>query len=93
VCERNEKPDVYAVLVDCWFNLERDDAALREGWYLTPCEGSEHGPLRVQRADTRPRFKPPGACLSQCRHWRRTARRGRWCETARSLTTTQRANC
>jgi hypothetical protein len=51
MCERNETPDVYDVMVERWFNLGHDDAALREGWFLTPCDGSEHGPLQVQRAD------------------------------------------
>lgn len=50
MCERNENPDVYAVMVECWFNLSHDDAALAEGWLLTPSDDPEQEPLRVQRA-------------------------------------------
>lgn len=50
MCEGNENPDVYAVMVECWFNLDHDDAALMEGWFLTPSDDPGNEPLRVQRA-------------------------------------------
>jgi hypothetical protein len=51
MCARNEVPDVYAVMVELWINLDHDDAALMEGWFLTPSDDPEQQePLRVQRA-------------------------------------------
>jgi hypothetical protein len=38
-----------------WYALDHDEAALREGWFLSDaCPDAERGPLQVQKADDAP---------------------------------------
>ena len=48
MCEHNEHPEWHDVVTERWVVPGHDDAALREGWLLSPCEGSVHGPLQLQ---------------------------------------------